>query len=874
MNMKANGLLIRPSLVHYVGITVFLCALIILVVLTPITITTDERVSLANADTVVDLWFAKFCVSGTCTLNSVSERCKNGGTCTEDELTILSLVAQCSAGASVVSWSGASFACSGEQLKQADQAKKILEAAPTSCTASLTNWAPIFTPTCWMRVVSAGVAAVLIQIGAFFLAIAGFLFNTLVQYTIVEFGKYYLMIKDGVELGWSAFRDIVNIVIIGIFTFITISIILGIEKYGQKKLIARVLIIAVLLNFSLLFTKLIIDGSNFTALQLYSAMKLPSQAAASGFNPIQGFAQEGIAGKFVNLIGMSSFQDSYALLRQKADKNDDTLSTFVYGIGSALLLFGAALVLFYGCYIVATRAILLIFLLLTSPIAFASFLIPGSEDRSMGWRTWWSSLLSAAVLAPLLMALLWATIAIGVALKKGLEEAGGGIGTLGDLMANPGQPDNLAALFMYVLLLGLLYKCFQISQEFSSGIMRFDFTGGILKNTLAAPFANAFRLAGFGLRQTAGWAGLRYQKSQQAEGQGLRDKAGGLRTRQDQAFRDGNFGQATVFGKAAKQLEEKAAGKFKRAAYGGMVADSKFNLMNTKAAKTTMEAMGVKGFAAGASSKDVQSYAGRIKKDAEQAEKRARAAAVSGDDETKIRTSMEKQIVEERRAAREEKMSAKENADKVVKTLREEIGKERAGFEKSLTTATQTLTKHQEKAAENEKQYAEELSKLVSKGANSEEITRRKAARESQLLTEKANIESAKAEVEKHQSSIGTVDQKFAERLAEATRNVQGLTSEIDELGDRGATEKAIKRASDEHIAAVKRSAQEIAGNVEYGVIRTPAQRASVAKEVRSKFKTNVGSASIREALEEYIKTGAGGDAKPESGGGDKKPGK
>jgi len=46
-------------------------------------------------------------------------------------------------------------------------------------------------------------------------------------------------------------------------------------------------------------------------------------------------------------------------------------------------------------------------------------------------------------------------------------------------------------------------------------------------------------------------------------------------------------------------------------------------------------------------------------------------------------------------------------------------------------------------------------------------------------------------------------------------------------------------------------------------------QKEYVANEVRSKFKTNVGSAGIRQALEEYVKkeeSGGGAVKAPESG--------
>ncbi|MBI4133234.1 hypothetical protein HY478_01325, partial [Candidatus Uhrbacteria bacterium] len=168
------------------------------------------------------------------------------------------------------------------------------------------NWVGF---TCFLRLFSVLTGTVLISLTAFFLALSAFLFNVLVHHTVVSFGYLF---NDGVQqainVGWGGIRDIANIVIIGLFVFLAINIILGVKDFGDKSKIARFLIIAVLINFSLLFTKVIIDASNFTAFQFYKASGLgiaPDTPAVGDFWSGE-FAKKGLAGEFIKVMRLPS----------------------------------------------------------------------------------------------------------------------------------------------------------------------------------------------------------------------------------------------------------------------------------------------------------------------------------------------------------------------------------------------------------------------------------------------------------------------------------------------------------------------------------------------------------------------------------------
>ena len=388
---------------------------------------------------------------------------------------------------------------------------------PTSCVVSYTDWSPIFNPTCWGRTISVVIGTLFISLTSWLLEVAGNIFNWLVDNTIIQFGTFgssqpLTDFINSINIGWSLFRDLSNLVIIGLFTFIAIATILGLKEYGYKKLVARVLIIAVLINFSLLFTKLIIDGSNFTAYQFYTAASgsfndpttqaantTTSPASTSDIgtidNTVNQFAKSGIAGQFIRYMGVTSVTNTASTLFSATESLQNGWVVLLHGIFAATMLLGAALVLLYGSFLLVTRAIMIILLMLTASIAFATHLVPAFDKK--GWGLWWESLIKAAVFAPILMIFLWITIL----LSRGLQPAGGsGGGSLGSLLSDPTNKGSLGALFGYIMVLGLLYASFKISSSFATMAGSINF-GSLATTGLAVATGG---VAGFALRNSVG----------------------------------------------------------------------------------------------------------------------------------------------------------------------------------------------------------------------------------------------------------------------------------------------------------------------------------------------------------------------------------
>lgn len=336
----------------------------------------------------------------------------------------------------------------------------------------------------------------MINLAGWFILIMGMLFDLALKYLVVDFNaQIYTAIAGSLGQVWTAFRDMANIVIIGMFTSVAILTILGSAEYGAKKLVARILIIAVLINFSLLFTRIIIEASNFVAGKFYSVMALDSitnpasaNAPAPGLLDYAGTA--GISGQFINLLGLPSALDARetvaSVYAANAPKNifgqwvasaEGGITAIIYGFTAAVLMIAVGLVLGYAVFLLVTRTVLFLFLLSVSALAFASYLVPHWGDKY--WSMWWSALLRNAVFGPLLMLMLWATLTISYALVSGSGQAR----SFDKLFSDPTSGSGVLALLIFLIILGMLFACIKFASSFST------------------------KIAGFGASRTA-WAGI------------------------------------------------------------------------------------------------------------------------------------------------------------------------------------------------------------------------------------------------------------------------------------------------------------------------------------------------------------------------------
>jgi hypothetical protein len=101
-----------------------------------------------------------------------------------------------------------------------------------------------------------------------------------------------------ITIGWEITRDIANIFFIFILLIIAIATILRLESYGAKQLLAKLIIVALLVNFSLVIAFAVVDAANILALTFIKRIYPVSEKVAhileiSKFDAVQLAARDG-----------------------------------------------------------------------------------------------------------------------------------------------------------------------------------------------------------------------------------------------------------------------------------------------------------------------------------------------------------------------------------------------------------------------------------------------------------------------------------------------------------------------------------------------------------------------------------------------------
>ncbi len=250
------------------------------------------------------------------------------------------------------------------------------------------------------------VSALLAQLGGYFL----------------DFFIYYSTnsssyANEFVESAWGAVRDIANIFFIIALLYVAIKTILGLNVTDNKKLVSSVIIIALIINFSLFTTKIVIDASNILAKVFYNNI---TSIDGSKKNADGGYTTEleaGEEGQKSISIGIISKFNPQKIIGRTAYNQEGGTGMFIFL--TIVLLF----VTLYTTYIFFSVALLFIarvislwIAMIFSPLAFASYTVP-FEIPGFGHKEWWPDLMKNAFLAPLFIFMLYIIISFSNYLK-------------------------------------------------------------------------------------------------------------------------------------------------------------------------------------------------------------------------------------------------------------------------------------------------------------------------------------------------------------------------------------------------------------------------------------------------------------------------
>jgi hypothetical protein len=230
------------------------------------------------------------------------------------------------------------------------------------------------------------------EVLGWFIDITANLLNSVIQLTNTA-NNY------GIIVGWTILRDFANMFFIFIMLLISIATILRIEEYGARRMLARVIIVALLINFSRLFAFAIIDFSNVFVNAFIQAF-VTTDAANNRIFDVASPLANGMNLNRLNSVN-SSPPSSVSVLGTVAF-NTIILTIILGAFLAALLLF-------------IVRIIWLAFLVLTGPMAFLGYMVPWPMISNW-WKEWWSNLFKWSFFAPIYLFFIYVTV---VMIKSG-----------------------------------------------------------------------------------------------------------------------------------------------------------------------------------------------------------------------------------------------------------------------------------------------------------------------------------------------------------------------------------------------------------------------------------------------------------------------
>ena len=238
----------------------------------------------------------------------------------------------------------------------------------------------------------------IVAIGGFAIWVSGSVFDFFLNLTL----NPDFLNADYISNTWELMRDLANLVFIFGIIVVALIMITGVDEYvanlNWKTLAFRLVVIALLLNFSLFFSKVIIDAGNITGKFFYNRI-----VTVKG---IPNVAKELDAGyKEAEVLGggeLSEIKSISAAITQQVDilkmidvkalegaEDAGGRSVHAFWFSFNVIFLFVSLMMAYSLLTVGfmflSRTVSLIVLMILSPLAFVAWFIPKSEHYFKDW---------------------------------------------------------------------------------------------------------------------------------------------------------------------------------------------------------------------------------------------------------------------------------------------------------------------------------------------------------------------------------------------------------------------------------------------------------------------------------------------------------
>jgi hypothetical protein len=395
---------------------------------------------------------------------------------------------------------GTSFQNASQNQQQAqaalDKTKADGAPDPGKCYLSLTEGVDLLG--CVDVFVTFIIKNTLLQIGGFLVWLTGNMLNYAIQASILNFSDWA---SSSLYPLWIVVRQLVSLVVVFAGLYLGFMYIIGKDEVFTKYL-GWLVIFALFVNFSYPIVRVLTDISNIVSLNIYSSAIGPNALATKFSTAATTLGADTAGAQIMTKLGLQDLVGSATDIANKQKGFVGDINSMPGALVAVVFVFYAAYIFFMATAIIITRAVVLIFLIIASPLLLVDSVIPKLGDAAMKLRKMFFEQL---VVAPVFMIMLALTLKFMDIFQKGgaLKSASGA--------SLSGGVDSVATFFSILMMLIMLHVMIKVTKYVAgeAGQAATNFMGKVGGFGLAAATAGTGVLA----RGSVGAAAARMRDS-------------------------------------------------------------------------------------------------------------------------------------------------------------------------------------------------------------------------------------------------------------------------------------------------------------------------------------------------------------------------
>ena len=264
----------------------------------------------------------------------------------------------------------------------------------------------------------------------------------------------------GINIAWKVIRDLMNIAFIFLLIYESIKLIIGQSSTDKiKKFITGIVLASILINFSLFFTKLLIDASNIVTVGFYNSILGEEDASAN----------YGLSNPMIKALGLTNIWDGNVVTTFSAGGNNDSYKIMVLGIGGSILFLITSFCFLAISVMFVIRYVVLLVLLMLSPIAYMGMALSEMDTYA---KQWWETLKGQLLFGPMYMLMTWVILTLMsspsfITTTGGAGSTGGYAAALTD-SASAASSSAIGILFNFAVIIGLMITSIVMAKSTAS----------------------------------------------------------------------------------------------------------------------------------------------------------------------------------------------------------------------------------------------------------------------------------------------------------------------------------------------------------------------------------------------------------------------